>query len=204
MKTSHAALAVLSLALSVNASAVQFLEGPAMGELVSAAPAQLPPPPPPAAAKPAAEKPKEKIEKTTILCSMNLRYRERVDGLLILRVYKKIRGTATILCEGSQPVEMVLSGEGPSLGFGIPNKSPFRANHNVVAGNVQIRLPAPFIPKHLEGTYYNAGVEIIGAGVSFSPWINSDKSFNVTIYLPNSLNLSAAINLNKLKLRLKK
>lgn len=144
------------------------------------------------------------LERSTVLCTMELSYRETVSQLIIVRVWKQIDGTATIACNNQAPVRLVMRGEGLSLGLGLPNESPFRSVNGINAGNLSIRLPALFVPHQLEGTYHNAGAEVFGAGVSFSPWVNTDGSFNTTLYLPASFNASAAINLSSLTLRLAK
>jgi len=41
-----------------------------------------------------------------------------------------------------------------------------------------------------------------GVGAGFSPWVNRDRSLNLTIYLPASFNASVAINLQTLELHL--
>lgn len=142
------------------------------------------------------------LEKTTILCTMDIEYRETVSQLIIVRVWKQLDGTAVIRCNNTRPVTLLMRGEGLSLGLGLPNESPFRSTHGVMAGNLSIRLPALFVPHQLEGTYHNVGGEVLGAGLSFSPWVNTDGSFQTTLYLPTSFNASAAINLQSLTLRL--
>jgi hypothetical protein len=142
------------------------------------------------------------LEKTTILCTMDIEYRETVSQLIVVRVWKQLDGTAVIRCNNTRPVTLLMRGEGLSLGLGLPNESPFRSTHGVMAGNLSIRLPALFVPHQLEGTYHNIGGEVLGAGLSFSPWVNTDGSFQTTLYLPATFNASAAINLQSLTLRL--
>jgi hypothetical protein len=142
------------------------------------------------------------LERTTVVCTMDIEYRETVSQLIIVRVWKQLDGTAVIRCNNLAPITLLMRGEGLSLGLGLPNESPFRSTHGVMAGNLSIRLPALFVPHQLEGTYHNLGGEVLGAGLSFSPWVNTDGSFQTTLYLPTSFNASAAINLQTLTLRL--
>lgn len=140
----------------------------------------------------------------TLLCKMDLQYKERAFGLVIVRLFKEINGTAVVTCPNNAPVTLSIHGAGPSIGLGIPNNGPFHSTASGFAGSLQVRIPFPFVPKQLEGEYLNAGVEVVGAGVSFSPWVNTDASFNTTIYLPSSLNASLAINLNSITLKLRR
>lgn len=142
------------------------------------------------------------LEKNTIVCTMEVEYTETVSQLIIIRVWKQLDGVAVIRCNNVRPIKLLMRGEGLSLGLGLPNESPFRSVNGIVAGNLSIRLPALFVPHQLEGTYHNLGGEVFGAGVSFSPWVNTDGSFQTTLYLPSTFNASAAINLNSLTLRL--
>lgn len=150
----------------------------------------------------AARSSNDPLEKNTIVCAMEVEYKETVSQLIVIRVWKQLDGTAVIRCNNVPPVRLIMRGEGLSLGLGLPNESPFRSVNGVVAGNLSIRLPALFVPHQLEGTYHNLGGEVFGAGLSFSPWVNTDGSFQTTLYLPSTFNASAAINLNSLTLRL--
>jgi hypothetical protein len=142
------------------------------------------------------------LERTTVVCAMDIEYRETVSQLVVVRVWKRIDGTAVIRCNNVAPITLLMRGEGLSLGLGLPNESPFRSTNGVTAGSLAVRLPALFAPHQLEGVYHNLGGEVLGAGLSFSPWVNTDGSFQTTLYLPASFNASAAVNLQSLTLRL--
>lgn len=194
--------AAAALALSVCPASAA--EKPAMAQLLReagiefapyvAAPAGAP------ARMPAPSR--DPLERTTVACVMDLEYKETVSQLVILRLWKQLDGRATVSCDGMSPVRLRLRGEGLSLGLGLPNESPFRSVNGAVAGSLSIRLPAVLVPHQLEGTYHSAGGEVLGGGLSFSPWVNVDGAFNTTLYLPTTLNASAAINLSSLTLRL--
>ena len=197
--------ALLTVALAVPAAA----EKPAMAELLRAAGMEFAPSVATPAGAPVSmtgagtvRASGNPLEKATIVCVMDFEYRETISQLIIVRVWKELNGTATITCNNMAPIKLVMRGEGLSLGLGLPNRSPFRSVNGVVGGDLAIRLPALFVPRQLEGSYHNIGGEVFGGGVSFSPWVNSDGSFNTTLYLPNSFNVSAAINLQSLSLRL--
>ncbi len=136
-----------------------------------------------------------------IACTMSLRYRETSDSLLFLRVGKHIDGTAVIVCPDRR-IPLRIHGDGFAPGLIIPNRTPFQSVNGVVAGNIEVRLPTVFLPKQLEGTYHSIGGDILGAGGSFSPWINSDASLDFTFYLPTTLNLSVGFDISTLELRL--
>ncbi len=95
-----------------------------------------------------------------------------------------------------------LKASGLSLGAGIPTDSAFSSTNEGIAGSVDILVPVPFVRKHFEGKYLNIGGGLGGMGTGFSPWVNRDRSLNLTIYLPASFNTSAAINLQTLELHL--
>lgn len=200
----------LSAALLLLAAPAFSAEtGPAMAQLMSQAgvetvPFVATPPSAPVrmASLGAARSSHDPLEKSTIVCAMELEYKETVSQLVIIRVWKQLDGTAVIRCNNVPPVRLILRGEGLSLGLGLPNESPFRSVNGAIAGNLAIRLPALFVPHQLEGTYHNLGGEVFGAGLSFSPWVNTDGSFQTTLYLPSTFNASAAVNLSSLTLKL--
>ena len=98
-KITKIAFALFLASLTLNAAAQnQAQEKPAMEELSSEAGSVALPPAPPVTAKPVSEQPK-KINKTTILCTMNLNYVEHVQHLIVLKIYKKSRGKATVFCD---------------------------------------------------------------------------------------------------------
>lgn len=138
----------------------------------------------------------------SLACVMTFEYKETVKQLLLIRFWKEIEGDATVTCPGEAPVRLRLQGSGPSLGVGLPNGSPFTSVNDAVAGSVSVRVPAPFVPHHLEGDYVSAGVEVGGVGAGLSPWVNTDASLRMTIHLPGSFNASAGINLQTLRLYL--
>ena len=139
---------------------------------------------------------------TTLICTMTFDYRERVKQLLVIRLWKELEGDAVVSCPGEAPVRLRMSGSGPSLGLGIPNGSPFTSVNEVIAGSVSVRVTAPFVPHHLEGDYVSAGLEIGGVGAGLSPWVNTDASLQMVLYLPGSFNASAGVNLQTLRLYL--
>lgn len=138
----------------------------------------------------------------TLLCSMSMEYKETVKQLLIIRVWKELEGDAVVTCPGFEPVRLRLQGSGPSIGVGLPNGSPFTSVNEVIAGSLSVRVTAPFVPHHLEGDYVHAGIEVGGIGGGLSPWVNSDASLQMVIYLPGSFNASAGVNLQTLRLYL--
>lgn len=138
----------------------------------------------------------------TLLCAMSMEYKETVKQLLIIRVWKELEGDAVVTCPGHDPVKLRLQGSGPSLGVGLPNGSPFTSVNEVIAGSLSVRVTAPFVPHHLEGDYVHAGIEVGGIGGGLSPWVNSDASLQMVIYLPGSFNASAGVNLQTLRLYL--
>lgn len=140
------------------------------------------------------------VDNATVACVMSVRYEETVRHILFVRFWKTLEGTANVRCDGGQSAAYALTGEGLSLGVGIPSDGPFSSTNGGIAGSIQIRLPHPFHAAKLAGTYLNAGGEVLGGGVSFSPWVNTDASFNAVIYLPTSFNASAAVNLQSLTL----
>lgn len=199
----------LSAALLLLAAPAFSADAPAMAQLMRSAGVEtLPYVPAPRSAPVrmaslgAARSSHDPLEKNTIVCAMEVEYTETVSQLIVVRVWKQLDGKAVIRCNNVPPVRLIMRGEGLSLGLGLPNESPFRSVNGVVAGNLSIRLPALFVPHQLEGTYHNLGGEVFGAGVSFSPWVNTDGSFQTTLYLPTTFNASAAINLSSLTLRL--
>ena len=136
----------------------------------------------------------------TLACTMSFKYTEKVTSLVVIRLWKKIEGNAEVSCPGHDTVRLRMLGEGLSLGLGIPNKSPFKSTNEGIAGSIQIHVSLPLKLQNFEGDYVNIGAEIIGIGASLSPWINQDKSLNMTLYLPSTFNAGAAINLQKLTL----
>lgn len=138
----------------------------------------------------------------SLVCTMTFDYKERVKQLLVIRLWKELEGDAVVTCPGETPVRLRMQGSGPSLGIGIPNGSPFTSVNEVIAGSVSVRVTAPFVPHHLEGDYVQAGLEIGGVGAGLSPWVNSDASLQMVLYLPGSFNASAGINLQTLRLYL--
>ncbi|MBI3548824.1 MAG: hypothetical protein HY078_07290 [Elusimicrobia bacterium] len=145
------------------------------------------------------------IQEGTIGCTMDVNYRERsFNPLVIISVWKELRGSATVTCAGHAPVKLTIYGRGPSIGVGLPNNGFFHNTGRGVAGSVQIRVPAPFMPKRLAGDYINVGPSTFIGGVSFSPWVNTDASFNATIWLPTTFKAALAIDLQKLSVRLQR
>lgn len=195
----------LIAALVLCAAAARAQNGAALAELKTAAGsnavvANVAVP----ASTPAEPRRHEDIERATVLCGMDVEYREFTSQLGPIRLWKHLRGTAVIRCAHHRPVALTMHGEGPSLGLGIPNRGVFHSVNGVVAGNLQIRLPAAYAPERLAGVYHNIGGEVLGGGLSFSPWTNTDGSFNATIYLPTSLNASIAVNLTRLEFRIRR
>ncbi len=202
---------LVSLLLLASTAAHATAEKPAMSQLLRMSGIEFAPAIATPAAKPvrmtgpgSVQASGNPLDAATIACVMDFEYRETVSQLIIIRVWKELKGTATVTCNNMAPIKLALHAEGLSLGLGLPNQSPFRSTNGVIGGDIGIRLPTLFVPKQLEGTYHNVGGEVFGGGVSLSPWVNSDGSFTTTLYLPSSFNVSAAINLQTLTLRLAK
>ncbi len=160
--------------------------------------------PPPSAPEGASTVTMEPVEKgNPPVCTMSLQYTEHERHIIFVKWYKKLRGTAVVSCEGQPSVTLDVTGEGPELGLGIPNRGLIKAQHKVAAANIEVRVPFPFVPKSLEGTYVYGGVSFLGIGGIVSPWTNSGASFNVTILMPKSLNLSLlTYNITTIKMKL--
>ena len=189
-------LAVLLLCATPAATA----ERSALSALLSLAGADEAPAVPPVEGAPAPAA--TSAPSATLLCSMSMEYKETVKQLLIIRLWKELEGDAVVSCPGHDPVKLRMQGSGPSLGIGLPNGSPFVSVNEVIAGSLSVRVTAPFVPHHLEGDYVHAGLEIGGVGAGLSPWVNSDASLQMVLYLPGSFNASAGINLQTLRLYL--
>ncbi|MBI3550907.1 MAG: hypothetical protein HY077_00190 [Elusimicrobia bacterium] len=189
---------VLSLALLCGPAFAA--EQPVMGLLMQDAAVSELPDVAPAAAK-AVANPDPAALKSTFACTMDVQYTEKLVGLVVYR--KKINGTAVVHCPGNRPVELSLEGRGVALGIGIPNNGLFHSIGTGFAGNLQIRVPFPFVPKNFEGEYLNVGGSTPIGGVAVSPWTNTDGSANVTIYLPTNVNASFNASLTSLTFKLR-
>lgn len=193
----------LGLCAALLAAPVRFdaaAKGAAMDSLVSEAGEAEAPQAPPVPAERELEAPAP--PQGTVACAMSFTYTETTTQLAIIRIWKELDGIAKIECAGKTPVRLKLKASGLSLGLGLPNSSPFHSTNEGVAGAIEVRLPAAFSPKDLEGEYARFGAEIGGVGAGVSPWINQNASFQMVLHLPTSFNASAAINLEKLELYL--
>lgn len=198
MRTLLAPLLVIAPLLAATPAATA--ERPVLEKLLSLAGADEAPAVPPVSGVPVETA--GSAPSNTLLCSMSMEYKETVKQLLVIRLWKELEGDAVVACPGHDPVKLRLQGSGPSIGVGLPNGSPFTSVNEVIAGSLSVRVTAPFVPHHLEGDYVHAGIEIGGIGGGLSPWVNSDASLQMVLYLPGSFNASAGINLQTLRLYL--
>lgn len=112
----------------------------------------------------------------------------------VIGIGEEVDGTATVHCLGHAPVTYSVSGGGlaPSL-MPVTGSKSYRG--------ISIRLPAPFIPAHVEGDYFYIGINSIVGGVQVSPWVNRSVEFRVEFQLPLQSNSLVGVNLTKLTFR---
>lgn len=199
------AAALLSLFLAPSAAAA---DKPAMSELLRAAGIEFPPPvATPSAAPVRMAAPGEvrasgaALESVTMGCTLSLDYSERVSGMAMVSVWREISGTAVLRCPDMPPLKLLLRGEGLSLRAG-PADGLVSLRENKAVAEYPVRVPHLFAPKHVDGSYHNAGGELRTAGGAYTPWVNANGTFASTLYLPSAFGSGSGVELKSLSLRL--